>query len=37
MKVLIIAQSKCNGCYNCQIAPEDEHMDNEVKWLAPWI
>jgi tetrathionate reductase subunit B len=31
MKVLIIDISKCNGCYNCQIACKDEHVDNE--WL----
>jgi tetrathionate reductase subunit B len=29
MKVLIIDISKCNGCYNCQIACKDEHVGND--------
>ncbi len=28
MKSLVIDISKCNGCYNCQIACKDEHVDN---------
>lgn len=29
MKALIIDTSKCNGCYNCQIACKDEHVGND--------
>jgi Fe-S-cluster-containing dehydrogenase component len=29
MKALIIDASKCNGCYNCQIACKDEHVGND--------
>ena len=29
MKALIIDISKCNGCYNCQIACKDEHVGND--------
>jgi len=29
MKVLAIDVSKCNGCYNCQIACKDEHVGND--------
>lgn len=29
MKVLVIDISKCNGCYNCQIACKDEHVVND--------
>ncbi len=29
MKALVIDVSKCNGCYNCQIACKDEHVGNE--------
>lgn len=29
MKVFIIDVAKCNGCYNCQIACKDEHVDND--------
>jgi len=29
MKALVIDISKCNGCYNCQIACKDEHVDND--------
>jgi tetrathionate reductase subunit B len=28
-KVLVIDISKCNGCYNCQIACKDEHVGND--------
>jgi len=28
-KALIIDISKCNGCYNCQIACKDEHVGND--------
>ena len=29
MKVFVIDVSKCNGCYNCQIACKDEHVGND--------
>ncbi len=29
MKTMIIDINKCNGCYNCQIACKDEHVDND--------
>lgn len=29
MKVFIIDVARCNGCYNCQIACKDEHVDND--------
>jgi len=29
MKALVIDVSKCNGCYNCQIACKDEHVGND--------
>ena len=29
MKVFIVDVSKCNGCYNCQIACKDEHCGND--------
>jgi sulfite dehydrogenase (quinone) subunit SoeB len=29
MKALVIDISKCNGCYNCQIACKDEHCGND--------
>jgi tetrathionate reductase subunit B len=29
MKTLVIDISKCNGCYNCQIACKDEHVGND--------
>ena len=29
MKTLVIDVSKCNGCYNCQIACKDEHVGND--------
>lgn len=29
MKVILIDVTKCNGCYNCQIACKDEHVDND--------
>jgi len=31
MKALVIDVSKCNGCYNCQIACKDEHCGND--WM----
>lgn len=31
MKVFVIDVAKCNGCYGCQIACKDEHVDNE--WM----
>ncbi len=33
-KVLIIDVSKCNGCYNCQIACKDEHVGNDWSPIA---
>lgn len=29
MKALVIDASRCNGCYNCQIACKDEHVGND--------
>lgn len=29
MKVMLIDTTKCNGCFNCQIACKDEHVDND--------
>jgi len=29
MKVMTIDITKCNGCFNCQIACKDEHVDND--------
>lgn len=29
MKALLIDISRCNGCFNCQIACKDEHVDND--------
>ena len=29
MKVMIVDITKCNGCFNCQIACKDEHVDND--------
>jgi tetrathionate reductase subunit B len=29
MKTLVIDITKCNGCYNCQIACKDEHVGND--------
>jgi tetrathionate reductase subunit B len=29
MKVMVIDITKCNGCFNCQIACKDEHVDND--------
>lgn len=31
MKSIIVDVSKCTGCFNCQIACKDEHVDND--WL----
>ena len=28
-KVFCIDVAKCNGCYNCQLACKDEHVDND--------
>jgi tetrathionate reductase subunit B len=33
-KVMIIDISKCNGCYNCQVACKDEHADNDWTPIA---
>ena len=29
MKVMLIDITRCNGCFNCQIACKDEHVDND--------
>jgi tetrathionate reductase subunit B len=29
MKAMIVDVTRCNGCYNCQIACKDEHVDND--------
>lgn len=29
MKALVVDVTRCNGCYNCQIACKDEHSDND--------
>lgn len=31
MKVFVVDIAKCNGCYGCQIACKDEHVDND--WM----
>jgi tetrathionate reductase subunit B len=31
MKFLVVDVSRCNGCYNCQIACKDEHVGND--WM----
>jgi Fe-S-cluster-containing dehydrogenase component len=28
-RVFAVDVSKCNGCYNCQLACEDEHVSND--------
>ena len=33
-KVMVIDISKCNGCYNCQIACKDEHVGNDWTPIA---
>ena len=36
MKTLVIDITKCNGCYNCQIACKDEHVGNDwVPYARP--
>jgi tetrathionate reductase subunit B len=34
MKALVIDISKCNGCYNCQVACKDEHVGNDWTPIA---
>ncbi len=34
MKAMVIDLTKCNGCYNCQIACKDEHVGNDWSPLA---
>jgi len=29
MKAFVIDAGRCCGCYNCQIACKDEHVDND--------
>ncbi|UWG98381.1 carboxypeptidase regulatory-like domain-containing protein [Dehalobacter sp. DCM] len=31
MKVFVIDMAKCNGCYGCQLACKDEHVNND--WM----
>jgi Fe-S-cluster-containing dehydrogenase component len=31
---MVIDISKCNGCYNCQVACKDEHVDNDWTPIA---
>ena len=33
-KVMIIDITKCNGCYNCQVACKDEHVGNDWTPIA---
>jgi len=33
-KVMVIDISKCNGCYNCQVACKDEHVENDWRPIA---
>jgi tetrathionate reductase subunit B len=33
-KVMVIDITKCNGCYNCQIACKDEHVGNDWTPIA---
>jgi tetrathionate reductase subunit B len=33
-KVMVIDIGKCNGCYNCQVACKDEHVDNDWTPIA---
>jgi tetrathionate reductase subunit B len=33
-KVLVIDITKCNGCYNCQVACKDEHVANDWSPIA---
>ncbi len=33
-KAMVIDISKCNGCYNCQVACKDEHVDNDWRPIA---
>ena len=33
-KVMVIDVTKCNGCYNCQIACKDEHVGNDWAPIA---
>lgn len=33
-KVMIIDNTKCNGCYNCQLACKDEHVGNDWSPIA---
>ncbi|MDR2421053.1 MAG: carboxypeptidase regulatory-like domain-containing protein [Oscillospiraceae bacterium] len=35
-KIFTVDVSKCNGCYNCQLACKDEHADNDWRpYAAP--
>jgi len=34
VKTLIVDLTRCNGCYNCQLACKDEHVDNDWSPIA---
>ncbi len=34
MKALIVDLTRCNGCYNCQLACKDEHVGNDWSPIA---
>lgn len=34
MKALVVDMTRCNGCYNCQIACKDEHVGNDWSPIA---
>jgi Fe-S-cluster-containing dehydrogenase component len=34
MKAIVFDASKCNGCYGCQLACKDEHVDNDWRPFA---
>lgn len=34
MKILVVDLTRCNGCYNCQLACKDEHVGNDWSPIA---
>src|SRR4030065_1078324 len=34
MKIMIVDVTRCSGCFNCQIACKDEHVDNDWSPIA---